>query len=152
MCTLISLCSWLRIMCVYLVSGIGGFLLSGIFDPTKVSVGGSGSLFGLFGILILEVMQGWKWVRRPCVELIKILIMVIFLLGMWVPPGISVLVSCTETAKPCSQATPPGPGLGYEARNRGLGTRSKYSSVHETFSPSQLAIIGETCSELLLSL
>ena len=84
---------WLRIMCVYLISGIGGFLLSGIFDPTKVSVGGSGSLFGLYGVLILEVLQGWKWVKRPCAELIKILVVVIFLLGRLDTTTISCLQS-----------------------------------------------------------
>lgn len=79
---------WLRIMCVYLISGIGGFLLSGIFDPTKVSVGSSGSLFGLYGVLILEVLQGWKWVRRPGAELFKILLIVIFLLALGTIPYI----------------------------------------------------------------
>ena len=44
-------------------------------------VGGSGSLFGLFGVLLVELLQGWRWVRRPCVELLKLCIFIIFMLG-----------------------------------------------------------------------
>ena len=46
-----------------------------------VQVGGSGSLFGLFGVLLVELLQGWRWVRRPCVELLKLCIFIIFMLG-----------------------------------------------------------------------
>ena len=35
---LLCVCRFLRIICIYIISGIGGFLLSGIFDPTTVSV------------------------------------------------------------------------------------------------------------------
>ena len=35
---LLFVCRFLRIICIYILSGVGGFLLSGIFDPTTVSV------------------------------------------------------------------------------------------------------------------
>ena len=93
-------CRFLRIICIYVLSGIGGFLLSGIFDPTTVSVsqsmrlhrliiistiihvqvGGSGALFGMLGVLVVELLQGWKWVKKPCVELFKLIVMIIIAL------------------------------------------------------------------------
>jgi len=45
-----------------------------------VQVGSSGSLFGLLAVLLVEVLQGWKWVKKPCVELVKIIILVVVLL------------------------------------------------------------------------
>jgi hypothetical protein len=53
---------------------VGGFLLSGLFIPQTVSVGASGALCGLLGVQLVELLQGWKWIKRPLVELIKLLI------------------------------------------------------------------------------
>ena len=42
-----------------------------------------GALFLVFLMLLLvELLQGWKWVKNPCVELFKILALVAFLLCM----------------------------------------------------------------------
>lgn len=46
-----------------------------------MQVGGSGALFGLFGVLLVELLQGWKWVRRPLLELFKLCFFIILLLG-----------------------------------------------------------------------
>lgn len=46
-----------------------------------MQVGGSGALFGLFGVLLVELLQGWKWVRRPLLELLKLCFFIILLLG-----------------------------------------------------------------------
>lgn len=46
-----------------------------------LQVGSSGALFGLLAVLLVEVLQGWKWVKRPCVELVKIVVLVVLLLG-----------------------------------------------------------------------
>lgn len=46
-----------------------------------MQVGGSGALFGMLGVLVVELLQGWKWVRRPWVELIKLVVMIIIALG-----------------------------------------------------------------------
>ncbi len=113
---------WLRVECIYVLSGIGGTVCSGIFDPTHVSVsqysallgapatpvptsqavsptpslslqvGGSGALFGLLGVLLVELLQGWKWVKKPCAELVKIIITVIILLGEY--PANERVVNC----------------------------------------------------------
>ena len=44
-------------------------------------MGGSGALFGMLGVLVVELLQGWRWVRKPWVELIKLIIMVIVVLS-----------------------------------------------------------------------
>ena len=44
-------------------------------------MGGSGSLFGLFGVLLVELLQGWRWVRLPCAELLKLSIFILIMLG-----------------------------------------------------------------------
>ncbi|CAI8048473.1 Inactive rhomboid protein 1 [Geodia barretti] len=80
--------SWLRVTLIYVLSGIGGYVVSGIFEATSLSVGGSGSLFGLFGVLLVELLQGWRWVRRPCVELLKLCIFIIFMLALGLLPYI----------------------------------------------------------------
>ena len=46
-----------------------------------VQVGGSGPLFGLLGVLVVELLQGWKWVQRPWVELVKLIVMIVIVLG-----------------------------------------------------------------------
>ena len=48
-----------------------------------LQVGSSGALFGLLAVLLVEVLQGWKWVKRPCVELVKIVVLVVLLLGKY---------------------------------------------------------------------
>ena len=45
-----------------------------------MQVGGSGALFGMFGVLVVELLQGWKWVQKPCVELLKLIVMIIIAL------------------------------------------------------------------------
>jgi membrane associated rhomboid family serine protease len=80
--------SWLRAILIYVLSGIGGYLVSGIFDATSLSVGGSGALFGLYGVLLAELLQGWRWVRRPCAELLKLCIFIIVMLVLGLLPYI----------------------------------------------------------------
>ena len=48
-----------------------------------LQVGSSGAWFGLLAVLLVEVLQGWKWVKRPCVELVKIVVLVVLLLGKY---------------------------------------------------------------------
>lgn len=64
-----------------------------------LQVGSSGALFGLLAVLLVEVLQGWKWVKRPCVELVKIVVLVVLLLGKY-----TVLVCHSLILRPVSVA------------------------------------------------
>ncbi|KAF9996657.1 hypothetical protein BGZ79_009614 [Entomortierella chlamydospora] len=70
---------WWRMGIIYLTSGTVGFIFGGNFAPiTSPSMGGSGALFGLIGCLLLDLVQNWKLVVRPCWELTKLLLMILF--------------------------------------------------------------------------
>jgi len=58
----------LRIFPIYLLSGITGNLMSSIFLPTALSVGASGSLFGLLGTMLAGLLKNWGDLKRPCVS------------------------------------------------------------------------------------
>lgn len=45
---------------VYLVSGLGGSILSVLFIRNGVSVGASGALFGLLGAMLSELITNWS--------------------------------------------------------------------------------------------
>ncbi|XP_051137149.1 RHOMBOID-like protein 2 isoform X2 [Andrographis paniculata] len=48
-----------RVGVVYLLSGIGGSVLSSLFIQTSISVGASGALFGLLGAMLSELLTNW---------------------------------------------------------------------------------------------
>eukprot|EP00731_Ephydatia_muelleri_P028003 Em0019g876a len=65
---------------IYLLSGVGGLLVSSIFDP-EPAVGNSGAMYGLLGVMLVELLQGWKWVRKPRIELLKLVGFLVLLFG-----------------------------------------------------------------------
>lgn len=42
---------------IYLLSAIGGSLLSLVFSPNTLSIGASGAIFGLFGAMVMYVLK-----------------------------------------------------------------------------------------------
>jgi len=48
-----------RIGIIYLVSGVGGSVLSSLFIRNTISVGASGALFGLLGAMLSELFTNW---------------------------------------------------------------------------------------------
>ena len=54
-----------RLIFIYLVSGIGGNLLSSVYSTVRISVGASGSLFGLIASLIPFLFQFSKAFNYP---------------------------------------------------------------------------------------
>ena len=79
-----------------MLSGVGGYLSSCIFDPDSVGVsllyiklwfmnyeqvGPSGALYGLLGVQLVELLQSWRLIDHPWLELIKLLINIVVLLG-----------------------------------------------------------------------
>ncbi|KAL1921993.1 uncharacterized protein VTP21DRAFT_10635 [Calcarisporiella thermophila] len=75
----------LRFGLIYLISGIGGFIFGGNFAPTLItSTGASGSLFGLIGCLVIDIVMNYHTLHRPGWELTKlgIMILISFLIGL----------------------------------------------------------------------
>ncbi|XP_075231364.1 rhomboid-5 isoform X2 [Lycorma delicatula] len=78
----------LRIMIIYMGSGVAGNLASAIFVPYRAEVGPAGAQFGLLACLIVEVLNAWPMLRHPQHALLKLLgiNLVLFLFGLlpWV--------------------------------------------------------------------
>ncbi|KAG0090121.1 hypothetical protein BGZ93_009490 [Podila epicladia] len=61
---------WWRIGIIYMTSGILGFVFGGNFAQLlSPSMGASGSIFGLIGCLVLDLIQNWKLVRDKYIKL-----------------------------------------------------------------------------------
>ncbi|XP_071737847.1 RHOMBOID-like protein 1 [Rutidosis leptorrhynchoides] len=50
---------FVRIGLLYVISGLGGSLLSSLFNRRTISVGASGALFGLLGAMLSELLTNW---------------------------------------------------------------------------------------------
>ena len=71
---------WFRITMIFMLSGIGGNIVSAYFTPYQPEVGPSGALFGLLAAVVIEVVQKWKDWEKPIWELGKWLSIVTILL------------------------------------------------------------------------
>ncbi|KAF9104478.1 hypothetical protein BGX27_010077 [Mortierella sp. AM989] len=70
---------WWRIGIIYMISGIVGFIFGGNYAPLlSPSMGASGAIFGLIGCLVLDLIQNWRLVVKPCWELSKLSFMILF--------------------------------------------------------------------------
>lgn len=75
---------------LYFVSGIGSSLLVVFFaDPTSVTVGASGAIFGIMGGMLMLTFQKPRWFNERAIRSIRQLI-VINLVFTFLFPGISV--------------------------------------------------------------
>ncbi|GFP93314.1 rhomboid-like protease 4 [Phtheirospermum japonicum] len=50
---------FLRVGLIYLLSGISESILSSLFIQNNISVGASGALFGLLGVMLFELLTNW---------------------------------------------------------------------------------------------
>lgn len=64
---------FLRTMLIYIISGVGGYVVSGIFSPRTVSTGADPAVYGLLGVMVVELFQAWQIVPRPLTQLLKLL-------------------------------------------------------------------------------
>jgi len=65
-----------RIAIIYIATGVFGFAF-GAYNSQNTSVGCSGSLYGLIGCLLLDLIQSWKIITNPWRELAKMIIIII---------------------------------------------------------------------------
>ncbi|XP_064631358.1 inactive rhomboid protein 2-like [Lineus longissimus] len=59
----------IRIFIIYLGTAMMGLLTGGVFLPYHVHIGGTASVFGLFGVLQIQLIQTWKTHVKPCTEI-----------------------------------------------------------------------------------
>eukprot|EP01116_Phalansterium_solitarium_P011871 TRINITY_DN27701_c0_g1_i1.p1 TRINITY_DN27701_c0_g1~~TRINITY_DN27701_c0_g1_i1.p1 ORF type:complete len:381 (-),score=69.75 TRINITY_DN27701_c0_g1_i1:170-1312(-) len=72
----------------YFAAGITGNIASCIFLPSFVSVGASGALFGLAGVLVADNIKNWSVHARPCCNLISLVISIVVGLAIGLMPMI----------------------------------------------------------------
>ncbi len=73
-----------RFLFLYLVTGIGGFLLSTWWSPMGLSAGASAAIFGLMGVLISRLKFGSGFARDYRAQLIRWAVIGL-VLGLFLP-------------------------------------------------------------------
>ncbi|KQJ99263.1 RHOMBOID-like protein 2 [Brachypodium distachyon] len=94
--TQLSLCSFgvrfeqqfgfLRIVIIYLLSGLGGSVLSALFLPAgSVSVGASGPVLGLIGAMVSEIAINWNAYsnRKPALAILGLIAVINMVMGIF---------------------------------------------------------------------
>jgi membrane associated rhomboid family serine protease len=76
-CQIERTAGWLRVLCIYLISGVGGYMIGGLFDPTSANTGSDPAVFGLLAVVCVELGQNWKLVANPGWEVAKMTIFMI---------------------------------------------------------------------------
>lgn len=77
-----------RIIPIYFLSGVAGTLASAIFVPNQIMVGASGAIFGLVGVVGVDLIQNWKRIKCPIVQMVVWVISVVISLAFGLLPGI----------------------------------------------------------------
>eukprot|EP00161_Ancyromonas_sigmoides_P016379 TRINITY_DN4372_c0_g1_i4.p1 TRINITY_DN4372_c0_g1~~TRINITY_DN4372_c0_g1_i4.p1 ORF type:complete len:481 (+),score=42.38 TRINITY_DN4372_c0_g1_i4:98-1540(+) len=83
---------WWRVLAIYTVSGIGGNVVSAVVAPSVLSVGASGSLFGLLGSLYSELLMNWRFMPAPGRQLLSLLAMTAVVVAVGMLPMIDQFV------------------------------------------------------------
>lgn len=81
-------CGFVRIGAIYLLSGFGGCILSSLFIRNSISVGASGTLFGLLGAMLSELITNWNIYTHKVAALLTILVIVIINLAVGILPHV----------------------------------------------------------------
>ncbi|KAL9246752.1 hypothetical protein vseg_020248 [Gypsophila vaccaria] len=79
---------FLRIGLLYLVSGVGGSVLSSLFLQKSISVGASGALFGLLGAMLSELLTNWTIYSNKAAALVTLIVMIVINLAVGILPHV----------------------------------------------------------------
>ncbi|KAK6926991.1 Peptidase S54, rhomboid domain [Dillenia turbinata] len=79
---------FLRIGPLYLISGLGGSIVSALFIEAKASVGASGALFGLLGAMLSELLMNWTIYANKVAALLTLILIIAVNLAMGLIPGV----------------------------------------------------------------
>eukprot|EP00045_Choanoeca_perplexa_P008547 m.80037 g.80037 ORF g.80037 m.80037 type:complete len:595 (-) comp14531_c0_seq1:351-2135(-) len=82
------LAGWFRFGIIFFASGIGGFCTTALLARFAVTMGGSGACFGVLGAVLVEMVQKWSLLDNPKSHLIKLLMIMVFVLGLGTLPYI----------------------------------------------------------------
>jgi hypothetical protein len=77
-----------RIGGIYIVSGVGGSVLSSLFIQNNISVGASGALFGLLGAMLSELFTNWTIYSNKAAALMTILVVIAINLAIGILPHV----------------------------------------------------------------
>nr|GME17503.1 RHOMBOID-like protein 1 [Ipomoea batatas] len=79
---------FVRIGVLYLISGLGGSLLSALFIRSSISVGASGALFGLLGSMLSELLINWSIYVNKIAILVTLVVIIVINLAMGLLPHV----------------------------------------------------------------
>ncbi|CAH8295776.1 unnamed protein product [Eruca vesicaria subsp. sativa] len=79
---------FVRIGVIYLVSGVGGSVVSSLFIRNGVSVGASGCLFGLLGSMVSEILTNWTIYSNKIAALLTLLFVIVINLVFGILPHV----------------------------------------------------------------
>ncbi|XP_047341401.1 RHOMBOID-like protein 2 [Impatiens glandulifera] len=79
---------FLRVGAMYLLSGLGGSILSSLFIQKSISVGASGALFGLLGAMLSELLTNWTIYTNKACALLTLLTIIVVNLALGILPHV----------------------------------------------------------------
>ncbi|KZV52598.1 RHOMBOID-like 2 [Dorcoceras hygrometricum] len=79
---------FVRVGVIYLLSGIGGSILSCLFIQRNISVGASGALFGLLGAMLSELLTNWTIYTNKAAALLTLLVIIAINLAVGILPHV----------------------------------------------------------------
>ncbi|XP_075476971.1 RHOMBOID-like protein 2 [Primulina tabacum] len=79
---------FVRVGVTYLLSGIGGSMLSCLFIQRSISVGASGALFGVLGAMLSELLANWTIYTNKVAALFTLLVIISINLAVGILPHV----------------------------------------------------------------
>ncbi|KAF8118737.1 hypothetical protein N665_0002s0050 [Sinapis alba] len=79
---------FVRIGVIYVISGVGGSVVSSLFIRNGVSVGASGALFGLLGSMVSEILTNWTIYSNKIAALLTLLFVIVINLAFGILPHV----------------------------------------------------------------
>uniref|UniRef100_A0A2P2JJN4 RHOMBOID-like protein n=1 Tax=Rhizophora mucronata TaxID=61149 RepID=A0A2P2JJN4_RHIMU len=79
---------FVRVGVIYLLSGIGGSILSSLFIQQNISVGASGALFGLLGAMLSELLTNWTIYSNKIAALLTLVFIIAINLAVGLLPHV----------------------------------------------------------------
>ncbi|GKV23072.1 hypothetical protein SLEP1_g32852 [Rubroshorea leprosula] len=79
---------FVRVGMIYLLSGLGGSILSSLFIQQNISVGASGALFGLLGAMLSELLTNWTIYANKAAALITLVLIIAINLALGILPHV----------------------------------------------------------------